>query len=298
MAIHAQRVHNLLTRVLYTSRISFPKWDIYMQPGKHEALISFETFQKIQKRLQGNSHVPARKDLNKDFPLRNFVICDCCSNPLTAGWTKGRSKYYGYYQCQKKGCDNFGKSIKKETIEGYFEKLLLNLTPSVPLFEMAKAIFRDIWNERLDKYMQSTFALKGEITKIDHKVETLLDRIVESKSTVIVSAYEKRIHTLEGERIVLEEKIAKCGSLAPDYEIASRTALAFLQNPYNLWTSEQLEHRRAVLKLVFSEKLQNDKTTKMTDIEASVCRSHSGFWRNSMTQCVKRDLNSHAPWRH
>lgn len=94
--IRNQRVTDLLTQVLYAGYVDVPKWGIRLQPAKHEPLISFETFQKMQARLKGPAKVPARRDLNADFPLRGFVTCGHCGKPMTACWSKGKSAYYPY----------------------------------------------------------------------------------------------------------------------------------------------------------------------------------------------------------
>ena len=81
-----------------------------MREGQHEGVISLETFQKIQERLNGKPVTPARADINEDFPLRGFVACGCCNHPMTANWAKGRNKSYPYYVCRHRGCEKFGKS--------------------------------------------------------------------------------------------------------------------------------------------------------------------------------------------
>ena len=48
-------------------------------------------------------NAPQRKDLHEDFPLRNFVTCHTCEEPMTAAWSKGRSKRYGVFLLQNEG---------------------------------------------------------------------------------------------------------------------------------------------------------------------------------------------------
>lgn len=91
--IHNQRIDDLLTRVIYAGYIEYQSWGISLRKAQHEALISYETFQRIQKRLKDRAHAPARKNINADFPLRGFIACTC-GTPLTAGWTKGRNARY------------------------------------------------------------------------------------------------------------------------------------------------------------------------------------------------------------
>lgn len=71
----------------------------------------------------------------------------------------------------------------------------------------------------------------------------------------MISAYEKRIQTLEQERMVAKERIAACGRPVRGFDESFRTALDFLASPWKLWASEALEDKRAVLKLAFADRL-------------------------------------------
>ena len=46
--VNVQRVSDLLRRVLYSGYIDVPQWGISLHPAKHEPLISYEDFQRIQ----------------------------------------------------------------------------------------------------------------------------------------------------------------------------------------------------------------------------------------------------------
>ena len=257
--VHLQRVKDLLSRVLYAGRINLPDWGIHNRPGKHEALISFEEWTKIQKRLKATANAPQRKDLRRDFPLRNFVACSCCEAPMTSGWSKGRSKYYGYYLCQTKGCELYGKSIKKEDVESAFEALIKDLTPPKPLFDAAAAMFKELWEERSHHRHREIFTIKKEKGNVERKINGLLERIIETDNGSVIAAYEGKIKELEEEKAVLDEKIVNCGRALPSFPDHSRTAMKFLENPHELWASEVFEDRRNVLKLCFTGKLVFDK---------------------------------------
>lgn len=83
-SIRPMTITRLLKKLAYAGYVEAPKWDVSLRKGQHEALISFETFQRIQDRLEGRKRAPAaRKDYNEDFPLRGFVLCDCCGNAMT-----------------------------------------------------------------------------------------------------------------------------------------------------------------------------------------------------------------------
>lgn len=102
--VHLQKVKDILTRILYAGYLDKSDWGIHLIKGHHEPLISFETYKKIQTRLNGQAKAPVRKDINEDFPLRGFVACASCGTPMTSCWSKGNGGQYAYYLCQQKGC--------------------------------------------------------------------------------------------------------------------------------------------------------------------------------------------------
>ena len=162
---------------------------------------------------------------------------------------------YPYYLCDTKGCPESRKSIRREVIEGEFETLLASLKPTQGLFNAAFAMFRDLWNAKLAGQRTQGGTLKSEIALIQRKVDALLDRIVEADGASVVKAYEKRIRDLETQKALMQERIANCGRPLASFSETYRTAFDFLANPCRLWHSDKLEDRRAVLKLVFAERL-------------------------------------------
>ena len=250
-----QHVANLLTRTVYAGYVEAPKWGVSLRKGHHAPLISFETFQKIQDRLNGKARVPARKNLNADFPLRGAVICGHCSTPLTACWAKGKTALHPYYHCPKRGCESYGKSIRRAKIEGEFESMLMELKPAPGVFAVARAMFKDLWDHRLASAEARTSGLKAELAKIEKQVEQFLDRIADAETPSVIAVYENRIRKLEEQKALIAEKVASCGRPVRTFEETLRTSLDFLANPQNLWASDHLEDKRAVLKLTFADRL-------------------------------------------
>lgn len=253
--VRHQRVRDILTNVIYTGYIESRGWDVSLREGQQEGLISFKTYQKIQKRLNEKANVPARKDLNRDFVLRGFVTCGDCGHPMTACWSKGKTKKHPYYLCFKKGCVSYRKSIRRDVLEGEFKALLATLRPTQALFDTAKHMFKDLWDHQLEFVEQMNQSMKTQINKIEKQVEQLLNRIMDVNSQTVINAYEQRIQTLEAEKVELLEKIKKSGRPVRGFDKSFRTAMQFLANPCILWNSERFEDKRAVLKLAFASKL-------------------------------------------
>jgi hypothetical protein len=125
--VRITKVTEILQRPTYAGLVEAPNWGVGLRKGHHEPLISFSTHERIQARLKGTANAPARKDINEDFPLRGFVLCDDCEQPMTSCWSKGRTQHYPYYLCDTPDCASKRKSIRRADIEDGAESLLRSL---------------------------------------------------------------------------------------------------------------------------------------------------------------------------
>jgi site-specific DNA recombinase len=249
------QVDKMLGNPLYAGYIEYKPWSVSLRKGQHEGMVSYATFLKIQERLKGRANAPARKDLNIDFPLRGSVAC-VCGNGLTACWSKSNTgKLHAYYLCQNRRCEHKGKSIRRDVIEGEFEVLLKQLTPTQNLIRTASKMFEALWNHREASQQVHKETLEKQIQATEGKVDKLLERIVEAESPLVVKAFEKKIHKLQDNQRVMEEKIGQCGRPLRPYDDMYRTSLQFLENPHKIWALGRFEDKRAVLKLAFANRL-------------------------------------------
>ncbi|MEM1051944.1 MAG: recombinase family protein [Pseudomonadota bacterium] len=147
--VRYQRVTEIMIRPLCAGYLQNKDWGISLRKAKHEGLISFATYQKIQERLACKPVAPSRPDIREDFPLRGFVLCGDCDRPLTSCWSKSATrKRHAYSRCQYKHCPSKGKSIKRDEVEEAFEGILGSLQPSKELVTAASAMFRDRWEHQ------------------------------------------------------------------------------------------------------------------------------------------------------
>ena len=251
-----ETVNRLLNRPHYAGYIEFPIWDVPMRKGHHEGLISFETYQTIQERLHEKPKAAARPDLNADFPLRGFVLCNDCDNPLTACWSKSKTgKRHPYYHCFTKGCESHRKSIKRDAIEGEFEDMLKSLQPSETTYALVRDMFKVAWDMRGKQVKDAAKAITRKLAELEAQIAGLLDRIVDASSPRVITAYEARIDTLEKEKLLLSEKLENSGKPQRPFEEMFQLACEFLASPWKIWESGNLAMRRTVLKLAFEERL-------------------------------------------
>ncbi len=254
--VRYQLANDILTKPLYAGYLECTDWGVSLRKAKHEGLITFETFERIQQRLKEGSYAPMRPDISADFPLRGAVSCACCGKPLTACWSKSKTgARHPYYMCFAKGCERKGKAIRRDVIEGAFVELLDGMTPKQNLFDLTQAMFKRAWTLRLDQARAMKLSYEKDAEKIDKQIGVMLDRIVDTSSDAVVAACEKRIVQLERSKLVLAEKRENIGRPQRPFEEMFELAFSFLANPSKLWRSGKFELQKLVLRLTFADHL-------------------------------------------
>ncbi len=254
---------------LYAGYIKYEPWNITLRKGQHDGIISFETYQKNLDILNARPIVASRPNVSEDFPLRNTIACEC-GNSFTSCYSTSRTgRLYPYYICQNRLCKYKGKSIRKEVMEAQFEEVLKKLTPSRPLIDAAEAMFRMIWDHMGASQKYHKAKLAKECADIDKQINDILDRIVDSNSSKVIQAFEKRIDKLEVKKLLLEEKMENLGTPRRPFHAMYRTALQYLSNPYEVWHRGNYAQKRLVQKLTFTDRIGYDRETGYRTPEVS-----------------------------
>ena len=234
-SIRMQRVTDLISHPIYAGHVFCKILDVPLTKGQHEPLISLETHEKMQARRKASAVAPKRKDLHLDFPLRGFVACGECGNPLRACWSKGKYKKYPFYFCQNRSCGRYAKSLRRADVEGRFLDVLRSLRPAPVMFEMVKEMIYDAWNQRAEQAAQIKAALKREIKSIERQVDDLLNRIVEANSPRVMQAFERKIDQLERQKMLAAEKLENQDVPKRKPEKLLELSVRFLSSPCKIW---------------------------------------------------------------
>lgn len=176
--VYLERIRDLVTCILYAGYIEYPKWNVPITKGKHEAIISLTTYNKIQDKLANKGRNIQRKDLNKDFPLRGYVLCIGCRKPLTASWSTGRSAKHPYYRCKSKSCTYTGKSIRKDKIETEFRLLLAKAAPTPTMIQLVEKVVKEVWKKKRKEFDSYANDTTDEIKSLDTQLNKLMDRLI------------------------------------------------------------------------------------------------------------------------
>ncbi|MDX8353966.1 recombinase family protein [Cognatiyoonia sp. IB215182] len=249
-------ISKMLTRPIYTGHICSDHYDIHWLKGQHDALISMETFEKVQSRRAGATYAPKRANIGDDFALRGAVACGCCGVALRSSWTKGSTKRYPYYLCQTKGCEAYGKSIPRDKLENEVGEIIKSLQPSKSLLAMAESMFRYIWEARRSQAKDAVASGKQEIHRLEKEISGVLDRIMSASNDTIIRRYEDKVEMLERQKAIMVEKLGKQIEPKGAFDEKLELACKFLSNPWKIWENGTTSARRLVLKLAFTTPIQ------------------------------------------
>jgi hypothetical protein len=194
-----QTLDKLLKNEIYAGWVVCKKWGLRCR-GVHEALVSEKTFAKVQLLVAGRrqSLTPHVRN-HPDFPLRQFVVCGPCGTPMTGNWSKGRSKPYGFYRCQKY-CPR--SSIRKNALESLFLELLDRMTPRPECVSLFRALVLDVWEEKkASTQEQGADALRRRTEALEAKLDRLETAFLFER-TISADTY-RRQHTKLQEDIAL-----------------------------------------------------------------------------------------------
>lgn len=258
---YIDKITDYLRDPFYAGFIHYPKWDVQMIEAKHQAIITLEIHEKIQKRLNSEeAGKRIRVDTSEDFPLRGLVLCSHCDNPLTAAWSKGTGGKYAYYFCQNTDCELKRKSIRKKDIEEDFVSLLKNYQMTHSTEKLISLVFDRVWGEEVADIKKQEIVLDRKCKDLEDKISQLTDLLINSNSPNLKKVYEEQIEVTHKEL----EEYRSYGSLKEsNLEVPYRTALekatGMLKSPYKVWVSLDAIEKQKLFFFIFDDKLKYAK---------------------------------------
>ena len=256
---HVQKTIELLNRPIYAGYIEYPDWGVSRREGKHKPLVSKECFAKIEARLCTNIKNTARKDISKDFPLRNFVACSECGKLMTASWCKGRTRPYPYYRCTNKNCLNKEKNIRADVMEKELLSLLQSVTPRVQLLEYVKAKLNLKWQKTLKEINEIKESIQFEIQSYKNSIKTYVTQMEKAKNESVLDAIQEQIEDLTYKEKISAGKLYDINNTSLDFGTALNLVFEILKNPYAEWQKGDLGHRRLLLGMIFQGNIPYDR---------------------------------------
>lgn len=275
------QVKELLENPKYTAHFAFctdKHFDIPYQKWEHiEPLIDLAThnmvIDRLNKRIRGNTGANKKHYLKDDpeFPLKGFVLCPKCGYPLTGSRCTNRvGKPYPYYQCQHKGCENRSKMyIKPDVIHKDFENMLRQITPHEDYINLALALAKDEYDQRIKDMNADRNAKQKRLEQIEQEKQNSFNAYMKAGTDALRQMCEQQIEKLTNEQAVLKQELESAAPEIMPFNQAAECVMGFVGNLPAVWEHGDLATKRCVLNITFLHKISYDKETKFRTPELS-----------------------------
>jgi site-specific DNA recombinase len=202
--LYPQAFDNLLRNPFYAGWLVVPTWGTRKR-GSHQPLVDQETFDKVQAILAGRRPTVTPRQRNRpDFPLRGLINCGKCGAPMTAGWSKGRTKLYPYYFCSKR-CK--GMNHRSEKLEQQLLEVFDHMRMQTKLIELFKALVLDVWQEKQSHRRDLAAARARRVTELETRRQRLLDGYLEH--VISAETFKEQSDKLEPELATVRTELAE-----------------------------------------------------------------------------------------
>lgn len=253
----------MLREKFYTGIIEYAPWEVFNIPGKHEAVISMETFDKNQKRLAQRPGTFVRRDVREGYELRGFINCSTCNVKLTGSpSTNGRKRKdgkeitkYDYYKCRNKKCVELGKSIFNYKLDQDFATLIKSIKPCTEVIDLASEILNQVWKEEMQNESKQIDVQRRHKLALTEQISTLTERISKTKNEVVISQYEKQLEKLTLEENEIDENLDQNYDFNIPFETATKEVLSVLKDPYSVWTKYNIHQKQRFYNFMFEGNL-------------------------------------------
>ena len=266
------RILDILSNAVYAGWLQFLPWGITLRKGYHKGLITFETYERIQERLQKRSTLRTEDVKQHIYPLRGIVLCEGCMRRLTASHSRGRQgTYYNYYHCPYQSCPHYGKSIPCGKLEDEFARLL---TPLVMDQEQYDGI--EAWLERQNEHQvqveqAARKRFKNELEEIETRVGELIETISKTRSEVVLRSLEGKVEELSQQKDRIMARLHEVSLEAPINvgNMLERVG-GLLRNPLLVWKTGDTKIRHLIAKVAFTGFVVYSRETGFGTLELSL----------------------------
>lgn len=238
---------------VYCGKIHVPKFrdeeSLFVQ-GKHEGIITSTLFYQVQEVLDGRKKKQRTKIVvDKDLPLRGFLLCPRCNRVLTGSASKGRNRHYHYYHC----VTSCGCRFPAEHANQLFSKELRKYVPQSP--------FRQLFRPALEYYFKAqTKHTNDERNSLLSQIEAYTDLIREARKCLFQQKitpedFNESKKEYEISISKLEERLVEVPQRNFSIENILEKGMENMSRMDLLYESGEVETQRKIIGSIFPEKL-------------------------------------------
>jgi len=267
LSLKANHLCRMFKNQLYCGYMVKKEWFEEPIKGSFEPLVSEKIFYQVRDILEGRKpQITAYKRNNPLFPLRLFVTCPNCNQPLTGSQSRGRKdKKYPYYHCYNKDC-NINFRIPKDRLENKFVSYLKRIRPNNDILSLFKAVVADVYNTNIHEQAKYITSLNSKLEELKGTKGRLIDLYVEGK--INEDDYKFKSDSLQINEQSLKAELITSELPRDDFDNCLEYACKWISRVDKFWLESDLNTKQRVQKMIFPKGITYD-TDKFRTTEKS-----------------------------
>ena len=245
-------VYRILTNRVYIGLIKIKACEEQSEhyiKGIHTPIIDEDDFYRVQSVL-ARPELPKRQ-YNDLAYLKSAIICPECHKPLTCGKSKGRNKYYWYYECS-----THRKSYRLETAHNKFDEILSEISFSDDQLQYMEQKIRKNINQELKNNQIRVPNLTKRLSDLQKKKERLEDKYFSGKldDNTFLNWQEK----MKSEIDLLNQQISYAQVKEQSYWDRFSEKFVKLKNIHNIFEKADIQEKHSFIEKGFGKLLSYD----------------------------------------
>jgi site-specific DNA recombinase len=259
VAITKQAMSDMWRNPFYCGISAHKMLDGEVKKGNWEKMISEQDFLMVTEILKGNRFGYKQEKSNPNRPLNAFICCNTCGEKLTG--YEAKKKGLHYYKCQvcKGGSINANTTMRSngEGANNLFQNLLAKYELSRNLEALFKEQLKLTYGTLTEEGEDENKIIENELSKVEVELKNLKRRNalgeIDDKETYneLKTEFEAKINDLNKSKNNNSSKISNLNSyIENSFEVVA--------NISKYWSSEDIETKKRIQELVFSDGLSLD----------------------------------------
>nr|WP_068890438.1 recombinase family protein [Pedobacter panaciterrae] len=243
-------IFRILNNPLYAGLVrvcASGKYPEKLVQGIHKPIITESQYFRTIEMLENGKR--SMKSKPKDeFPLRGILKSPCCGTNMTAGWSKGKNKYYIYYRCIAHSNINISGAMIHER----FDELLKHISFSQGFIDKLIIRVTTLAKETLNIRDKRHAILKNQLAALETKIEGAENKLFEE--TINDVTYKKWKKKFDAEKARLKDEFNQLEDL--EGHLHQRLlVLPYMLNLPQIFKDSSLTQQHAIINEVFKRGL-------------------------------------------
>lgn len=265
--LNANHLCRMLKNKLYCGYIVKKEWVEEPVKGNFTALVSEKIFYQVQDILEGRKpQIAPYKRNHPDFPLKRFITCPSCNQPLTGDTPRGRKKQkYHYYRCYNKDC-KAKFNMSKDRLEEKFVNYLKRIKPNNSMLSLFKAVIADVYKTNVQEQAKYITSLNSKLEEIKKTKDKLIDLYLKDK--ISEDDYKFKSDSIQINEQSLKAELITNELPRDDFDNCLEYACKWISRVDEFWLKSDLDTKQRVQKMIFPKGITYD-TEKFRTTEKS-----------------------------